>query len=131
VHVNSEEEDSLGLIVALGQDSRGEDSARWTFVLFVWMISQKELEVQKLDYQLQPRKKYILSNWGEVLPFNYLEPVPDCSILYNKDEIETKFIFDVSEKGLFKIRPFHVLLRKCELCEAIHWVSTSLKPRIL
>ena len=129
-YVKSREKgDSLALIVALHQDHRGQDSPRWTFVLFVWMISQKQLEVQKLDYRLQTGKSYILSNWGQVLPIDYFERVPACSILY-MDKIEWNLVFDVSKKGqdgLFQIRDFHVQ-SGCKLSEAIHRVSIYLEP---
>lgn len=66
-------EDRLGLVLALKQDQRDKNPEKWwTFVLFVWMISQKELGSQDISYQLAPGKTHILSNWCEVLPFNYI-----------------------------------------------------------
>ena len=87
------------------------------------MISQKELESQGLDYRLADDKTYVLSNWCQVLPFNYVQALPECHVDADLSKIETRDLFDVTRKGpegLFHVRE---LRRKpnCELSQAIQW----------
>jgi hypothetical protein len=68
--VGYEKNDRLGLTIALKQDCKGNSSERWSFVLFVWMISQEQLNAQGQDYRLSAGKTHILSNWCQVVPYN-------------------------------------------------------------
>jgi hypothetical protein len=125
--VHHDRNDRLGLTVALKQDQRGKGSEGWSFVLFVWMISQKELESQGLIYRLAAGKTHLLSNWCQVVPFNYVEAVPDCHTDADINRIETSALFDVSRKtqdGYFKVRDFD-MKKTCILSKAIHCVSKA------
>lgn len=100
VHVCvSTEDDRLGLIVALKQDPRPRSAENWTYVLFVWMISRKDLNAENVGCQLAAGKTHMLSNWCQVLPFNYFKALPDCHADLDTRKLEMDFIFDVSRKG--------------------------------
>lgn len=125
-HYNKD--DRLGLILALKQDQRDKNPENWwTFVLFVWIIPQKELESQDICYQLAPGKTHILSNWCEILPFNYIQALPDCHIEADLSKIETGALLDVSRKsrGGYAVRSFEEL-GGCELSRAIRCVGEPL-----